>query len=1291
MSTNALMSLAVAHGITQRTLNTWYPFLPRTPRVLVPIELEVLMVRQPGGAWAKCGMTVPSSDPGTVVDVRTLMPKPFSELDQTRPRGAYLHWVLPDALSAGAHQDQSTTFPAIPDRWLVLRIFPSAPHPNYRTIRGWVLQSGDANPVVTDLDKWIEPGKPPAGVKKPLTALGHGDMAWSAYFDNVVNRLGFYDDLSDVPAGPISYLVCGWYSDPSLDPLGDTEIRSLADFDAKMHQLQWSLPDKDFHEAARKSISYVSAVTKAGLNVALSPAAQARSTLAFDARAFIKPDPASVPSGPPYVTDGAWWPQNTVYHASVLGIGWPGLGWPGNEKGLLSGEEGGPPSAPNVKVAFGENLAEALAVLVTQATGSQSQGRILEAFQQGMLPELDNADGQARLDATLHLSSFGSVPGGYTTERVWQAPSGKPPVAPGLSGTPAPGVFERYQSSSNLRAGAKEFGSQLKATPARTATTGHTDALAFQANSYIQETKLSTGSLSAILQSVAPALTDPYVPGKWVDMQLSQPRFFHPTDPAILLQNVNRGFQYGSDGRLSADGTLQCRLTGTCLHQYSEIHGDITMSPIHPEDILDRGVENGSVPPECEELLGEAAILDPGASVHIVETATQGLQVTAEQKTAAVQRVMVSQTAVHAARDPRIDPGPLTAHLSFAGVLPAPISIGLPNHPWNPVHLEWSIDFLPSTGLTDWNLGETDYDESTPLIPPWPANRLSFEGRSTLHDGAAQQAASAVRKAIEHIQSAGGATQLPARGAEAHASLLSQALLLTIANIQFAAGNVPDVDRAALEDIATTLESMDVLSTSLSTLHLQLRGGYPGDGTTGLNGNPKPALFFPVRQGLMRIKRLRLADGFGQFIDLAGSSGSPDGHATTYANPQAILRSEPLDVPGHPELLALPPRFTSPARVWLRFSDAEGTGKEARLETDKDPLINPICGYLMPNHLDAALEFFGPDGVNLGVLRPADDGTILWEDAPGGPSSVGRTVTRAVPNQFLGGIGDGIMKWGVADAGLPTRETALQSILRVIDSTLWTVDPFGHQGDEHLSLLVGHPIAVARAVLSIEVKEPIDPDDVKLLQIPVRLGALTHWQDGVLGYFVNDDYTRLYCSDAAAAGLARQVGPGVGFLQQINLVQNYYDHFSDGASAAPVKHPYIDTSGTVIVHPGDDVHLTLLLEPHTLVHATTGMLPRKEVGLRREWIALALAKLAPTFRFGPVLIDPDHIRMPIAAELNGSWSWDYRSSVTEWASGPVTHATQDALLGADPPVGSEGWLRLNPSTASQSQQGTTKP
>jgi hypothetical protein len=255
----------------------------------------------------------------------------------------------------------------------------------------------------------------------------------------------------------------------------------------------------------------------------------------------------------------------------------------------------------------------------------------------------------------------------------------------------------------------------------------------------------------------------------------------------------------------------------------------------------------------------------------------------------------------------------------------------------------------------------------------------------------------------------------------------------------------------------------------------------------------------------------------------------------------------------------------------------------------------------------------------------------------------------------------------------------------MIDSSLWAVDPFGHQGDEHLSLLVGHPIAVVRSLLRLEVKEPIDEAGIKVKEVPVRLGALAAWQDGLLGYFVNDDYNTLHCPDPAAAGYARQIGPNTGFLQQASLTDAYYNQLgadlppNANEGAAPVEHPYIDTSGVINIHPNQDVWLTMFVEPNTLVHATTGMLPRKEIGMRREWVKDALAKLSPTFRFGPILIDPERIKMPIPHDINGTWSWDYRTDVNTWANAPVTHATQDAILDPDPPEGTEGWLRLTPN------------
>ena len=82
--------------------------------------------------------------------------------------------------------------------------------------------------------------------------------------------------------------------------------------------------------------------------------------------------------------------------------------------------------------------------------------------------------------------------------------------------------------------------------------------------------------------------------------------------------------------------------------------------------------------------------------------------------------------------------------------------------------------------------------------------------------------------------------------------------------------------------------------------------------------------------------------------------------------------------------------------------------------------------------------------------------------------------------------------------------------------------------------------------------------------------------------------------------------------------------------------------------------------------------------MRRTWVNAGLAAIAPTFSFGPVLVDPKTIRMPLATDINGTWVWDNRADAVAWAENPVTNATDNALLGSDPPTASEGWLKLVP-------------
>ncbi|MBV9766214.1 MAG: hypothetical protein JOZ48_15315, partial [Acidobacteriaceae bacterium] len=1309
MSIGAL-ALAAAHNLTPRTIATWYPSLLRTPRVMVPIQLDVLMVRQEGEVFADCQMTAPDPNAGTQ-NRRDLLPKPFAELPAAaRPVGAYLHWALPDALTHGTSDGATGQFYPIPDRWLVLRLSPSTSSNTRRAVAGWVIRAGDKTPTVQELDQWVETGPSPDVVKDSLTALGHGDPAWAAYYENVVNRLAFYDPLAGIQSGPLAYVVCGWYANPADDPLGDPNILSLTDFDAIMNTLLWHIDDGEFQEAVSTAANRVQAANLVGLRTleyagvavaatsasqttadtvnSAQPRAAAATTAVFNKgisgiAIFTQPAPLDT-SGQPvsgtYVTNGSWWPAGSFYHGSVVGIGWPGVGWPGVQDGILgqppdragttAGEFGGPPPASGINVAVGNTITEALAALVARANNSPQEATMLEAYLLGALSEVDKADGQANIDALLHSAAFATRDGGFVTEQIQQPPMPDLPPATPAPVIPNPGVFANQQQSTG-----PATISRFNAPQALSSEIGHAQSIHKTLTERLPESTVITGGLWEVIGSVFPTPPPPTVqPAKTISVQRALPRFFQPADPVFLLQGAARSFKHGGDGRYTQDGKLICRLTGFCVTETSSapVAGFNGRPAVTGDDVLERGVENGSVPQECEDILCEVVLVDPGTAL----VAAQAAGATGSAVGTVASNFMVEQTAWWATRDPRFDAGPLVAHSGIRGTLPSPIAVTPPARPWTPIHLDWEIEYVPSAGgVGDWSLDEIDYIGQQP--PPAAGAKdggITLSGRAHLTAGAAETAAQGVKTAIQQAASTAGTGPLQVRGPERFYSLLSQAMLTSLDSLSgtlassssSSNGQVSPADTAVLNDIVSALDDMDVLSGAMDNFHTRLRGGLPGDGLTVPQppGSPAPVPFIPVRAGFLRILRLRLVDGFGQFVDLAGSSDQQQ------ANPNQIITTGPAEVPNTPGVAALPPRFTSPARLWLRYLQAGDDTKDANATT------SPVCGYVLPNHLDGSLEFFDDTGANLGEIMPDAQAGIVWEEAPGQPSTVGQNPARAIPNPKLAGIARALIEWGLSDAQVAgAHEDALSALLRIIDSTLWSVDPFGHVGDEHLSLLVGHPVAVMRARVRLEVDEPVTPGVINTQRFSLRLGALTHWQDGLLGYFVNDDYTTLYCADAAVAGFARQIGPNAGFLQQINLVPDFYQQFSNDLGAgvtkgnSPVTHPYVNDSGVVLIAPNQDYLLTLLVEPQCLVYATTGLLPRKDIGMRREWVAGALAQISPTFRFGPLLVDPKRVRMPVANEIKGTWSWDHLANVSTWVEDPIINSTSDAIIPPDPVEG----------------------
>ena len=175
---------------------------------------------------------------------------PFNEAAGLEP-GIHLHFRLPRALTHGNQSGaEKISFPPIPNRWLVQRFSGSGETGGKVSYKAWLVKSDGkpaepANGITWPTfheDKPVEFQEIGACTEVtgplveqdetalvPITAIGSGDPAFSAYYPACRGVLGFYDQMADVAADTrLSYLVTGWYSDSQDDPLAKffSEFRS---------------------------------------------------------------------------------------------------------------------------------------------------------------------------------------------------------------------------------------------------------------------------------------------------------------------------------------------------------------------------------------------------------------------------------------------------------------------------------------------------------------------------------------------------------------------------------------------------------------------------------------------------------------------------------------------------------------------------------------------------------------------------------------------------------------------------------------------------------------------------------------------------------------------------------------------------------------------------------------------------------------------------------------------------------------------------------------------------------
>ncbi|MCB9765060.1 MAG: hypothetical protein H6739_35125 [Alphaproteobacteria bacterium] len=1197
-------------------------------RILIPIAVEAVL--QPEDATDPL-YHAERADLGLVESTTGVTPAPlFQDHGFGLDKGIHLMWAMPDALTT-AHLPDSTPeddgepspyekaaaadssavpdFPRLPDRWMVVRF--STPvgedaHDRWwtstspRELRVWLI---DAATGTAELAHGA--GADPAAVTTvdpgDLTAIGPGDHTWAAVYDNVLHRFAFHDAMAGGVRGPVSYVIIGWYDEDTDDPVyGPLEAVFQAGDD----------------EVTRDAV--------------LARLAELGWALAVDELSLDRV------------------PDRCLFHGALLDVAWTA---PDNTEVLADGSlledawrrrrnvaaQGMlPDEETDVMLALGADETEALAALLggeqaSYVSNETSYGDLtdrqllveqirMHGFLKDRLSALSRGDdGLAELLSLSHQAGFAARPGGYFDDLV--------PVD----------------------------AAEVVATQRADDADGHLSKLALMGALAVGETSTLDGQEVRAVRR----------PG---------PRYYVPRDPVVAVLGPQRSFSRGEDDQYTDDGTLRVRLSGDVVQEFvvrqgNRDNGIVKSWFIHPTVTPDlvMGLPPAQVdcPAVAWDVVGEVALMDPTHAFVIaaqswpnrpnnhadLESPVDLASVGQDGATPFwyfwdhIQRLQMSwwsgaprYSSLHNAWRLRFGmrvgfdsvsaqgvPGPdpviqvqgypdegfwLDASTEEAAVMPSPLALT----PWTPtpapVIAEWEATWTSSDDpMAHFALDELDFVSDGTAFP----NSASYSGRTVVSAAAFDGIADRVGRLWSELA---GLAQRDEIDEDALSTL-----------------------REGLYNLQEQLRHYDAVFCTLNGLHDQLRAVTEDSGG--------------LRSGRLTLTRLRLIDPFGRRVDIEPVNDAP----VVYLG--ATMAQEAVD--GWRRTAELPPRLLHPARLWFRFLDPT-TGLSAM----SLPSTSPVCGYLLPDHIDRALEVFDVNGASLGQLRHANHG-VMWEPPPGVDAPAGQHPP-ATDNPVLAGVLDSLIAWGAreqadAAAGAPPPLGVLEALMGVIDSTFWTINPFGHGEDEHLALMLGRPLALVRAELRLE----IEADDVRYDEAPpaalsraaleVRLGALTRREDGLVGYFLNEDYSRFY--------------PVFGQ----RALQNALGRVEGMEALVDVLHPFIEHDHTLTLRKDQTIRVTMLMHPLAAVHATMGLLPQKALRLVRAHVHAALSAMRPSFALGPVLTPPDEVSLTVPG--GEVWSWSEREVPGRWVARPVTKADDRASYPDHGPLTREGWLVLS--------------
>jgi hypothetical protein len=1232
--------------------------------LLVPINIEALVVGAAAGLWSDLhpdfsmlygGRILGSQIAPALFDAR---PQVVGTPPDTEPQGPqpgiHLHWALPDALTHGRQKRpakpeaplEAPEFSLIPNRWMVQRIS-RKPQSNEISVRAWVVESdylygtdGETKEdAVTlprpeagalfdyvgkrfDYTSWSEGH---TSYRIPLTALGYGDPAFAAYYPACKSILGFYDPLTDIDKETtFAYLVAGWYSDPAEDILRHF----------KMKELKWT-----------------------GASASSPPTQLLCHGTIYNVQ---------------------WKNRTFTYATSVPTV---------DEKNRVIDviDKGSTEAVDRYQIALGNTATEALAALLAQQLDSPKIEPLLVAFQEGQLVQKTGGQtaggGKAEdhlqrrdadlpeLEFSLHQQRFGSLAGGrdfgiQKKDARQDQPLSATDVT--LPESLEQGLAElnalerewerrhrewdgwRWELYAMWHQWAKQYiGSDPRQEPAE--ITGKIKDLKQKVDDRGTELTTLEGQRVAKEQAVRNMVEQQFAELEFLSSPAAP--FWLANDPVLLISGPRLvpSQRHGQDGRYSKEDELHCRVTGQELSSLIvDIPNDkagVRVDAAEVFTIAGNPFAGGGLVPKgiTDALLLEALLLDPANAEDIAERAYVNAKLsTRPEKDRLIGRIKRLQRPL--TWTPEAAAG--GSSTGYGGTFPSPIALrDWERNPWLPLFVEWQIAWYPSyTSLSNpldhWQLGAEDVDFGWTGSSPDLNRSHIYSGYAILSPHAIEQFKERLRKYNE---------------------------------------DKPDQD---LSPVITLLNQMPVLAQALGGLNnaFIMRDQCPQivpinpaifagkkesrrdsiiDRVKGANYvSPDPDKpFLPIRAGHLKVLALSIVDAFGQTLPLRTPMDTP------YFDRPARAASLLAEGPNTEPLLRFAPRLAQPLRLrfeWSPTLNPPGTY----------PANSPVCGWVIPNHLDKNLTFYDGRGTALGALQKIlrisaaggtggiahkGDKAFFWVPMPRPPQAWLLRGTTHQPEDIL----NPHLKHFVQFLRNMDADTG-NAFWNLLDEVLARTDPGEPEDDPLLSLLLGRPLALVRAELGLELAGlpasdqglnaigNFDSHGFTKVKFPVQLGEARNDTDGLTGYF----------TDAPEADSAGAFYPAAGATGTA-----YGGAIEYGHSLA------LDCETPLTV--------TLLMDPRAKVHAITGLLPKKAITLPPRLSSAAKSAKEAFFQVAPLVSPGGAISMPKPSDDFGKWSWAYRPQVTEWIEVETLSRTADqAGFAPQPQQLSEGWLKL---------------